>query len=83
MINYETKTDRELLLLVAYKSNETATHLAKINNRLDKHDVRLNQLESRCLPLSWREGLRNNWQTISLLVSVTALIALEIYRWLT
>jgi len=81
-INFETKTDRELLVLVAQKCNETTDHLAAINNKLSKHDNRIKILES-CIggcseKKNWKETLKNNWQTLSLLASVLAFIIVEV-----
>ena len=45
-IDFEAKTDRELLLLVAQSCNSTEEHLSKINGRLDKHDTRITHIES-------------------------------------
>lgn len=74
-INFEAKTDRELLVLVAQKCNETTDHLAKINDKLLKHERRIDALEStHCTPTTWRARLRDNWQTFSLLASAIALI---------
>jgi len=86
-IDFEAKTDRELLILVAQKCNETTDHLAAINNKLLWHEDRIKTLES-CISgcsekKTWKETLRNNWQTLSLLASVLALIIVEVAQRLT
>jgi demethoxyubiquinone hydroxylase (CLK1/Coq7/Cat5 family) len=75
-INFEAKTDRELLVLVAQNCNETTNHLARINDKLLKHEKRITILEA--VPTNWRAKLRENWQTFSLLVSVIALIVIVV-----
>ncbi len=83
MIDFEAKTDRELLVLVAQKSNETSTHLARLNDRILKHERRITSLESSggC-GASESKGLKSTliskWPTFSLLATVIALIVIEV-----
>ena len=82
-IDFETKSDRELLVLVAQQGNETVDHLAKLNDRILKHERRITALESGGCGVSrkdWKARLKDNWQTLSLLVSVLALIIIEIIQ---
>jgi len=81
MIDFEAKTDRELLVLVAQKCNETTTHLAKLNDRILKHERRITSLEySGCASESktLKTTLISKWPTLSLLATVIALIVIEI-----
>lgn len=85
-IDFTAKTDRELLILVAQKCNETTDHLAKLNSTVAKHEQRINALEiSPHCPTKgdWKSTIKDNWQTISLLGSIVALIALEAAKYIT
>jgi len=84
-INFEAKTDRELLVLVAQNCNETTIHLSKINDKLLKHEKRITTLETipHCGPTTWKSRLKDNWQTLSLLVSVLALIVIVVVEKVT
>jgi len=79
-IDFEAKTDRELLLLVAQKSNETTAHLVRMNGKLDDHEKRINVLESTTPHCGekrdWKMALKVNWQTLSILGSLIAVIIL-------
>lgn len=77
-INYETKTDRELLIIVAETCNETTNHLARLNDTIAKHEKRITMLEAGGCNHSWKDTLKVNWQTLTLLSSVLALIILEL-----
>jgi len=81
-IDFEAKTDRELLVLVAQKCNETTNHLARINGKLDNHEGRIRILEISPLHCSetknWKATLKVNWQTLSILGSLIAVIILEL-----
>jgi len=81
-INFETKSDRELLILVASQCNETVDHLAKLNSTIAKHERRITTLENiggcDAVKPKWRTVLRVNWQTITLLTSIIALIILQL-----
>lgn len=61
-IDFEAKTDRELLLLTAQQSNETVSHLKKINSTLEKHETRITTLETK--------KNRVNWQMMSVLIVI-------------
>lgn len=81
MIDFEAQTDRELLVLVAQKANETSDHLARLNNTILKHEQRVTALESTggCnAQKGLKATLRSRWPTLSLLVSVVALISIEV-----
>ena len=62
-IDFEAKTDRELLLLVAQQTNiitdeslpRLEKHLIELNGTLKKHDKRITSLERRN-PNSWKAG---------------------------
>lgn len=81
-INFETKSDRELLILVAQQGNETVDHLAKLNATIVKHERRITSLETLggcdTAKPKWRTVLKVNWQTITLLTSIVALIILQL-----
>jgi len=81
-INFETKSDRELLILVAQQGNETVDHLAKLNSTIAKHERRLTTLETNggcdAIKPKWKTALKVNWQTITLMASIVALILLEL-----
>ena len=46
-IDFETKSDRELLVLTAQSANATNERLDKINGTLLRHETRLAKLESK------------------------------------
>ena len=50
-INFEAKTDRQLLLLVAQASNNTEEHLRRLNGAILKHEERITGCEtiSNCI----------------------------------
>jgi len=81
-INFETKSDRELLILVAQQGNETVDHLTKINATIAKHERRITSLETLggcdIVKPKWRTVLKVNWQTITLMASIIALIILQL-----
>jgi len=45
-IDFEAKTDRELLVLTAQATNEAKDHLKKLNNSVAKHETRITILET-------------------------------------
>jgi len=75
-INFEAKSDRELLVLAAQSCNQTEDHLARLNATILKHEKRLTILEAR--PGCESTKSRWNWQTITLIASVIALIIVGI-----
>lgn len=81
-IDFETKTDRELLILVAQQGNETVDHLAKLNDRILKHERRIATLEARhgcnISEPTWKLILKVNWQIITWIGCVGALIIIKI-----
>lgn len=83
-IDFEAKSDRELLILVAQQGNETVDHLAKINDKLLKHERRITTLETRsgceANSINLKSKLKSKWPTLSLLVSVLALIIIEVLQ---
>ena len=86
-IDFEAKTDRELLVLVAQVSNETVGHLAKLNNSILKHEQRITALEihggcNASESTSWKSVLKVNWQIITWIACVGALIAMKIGEYL-
>lgn len=90
-IDFEAKTDRELLILVAQQSNETVDHLTKLNDKILKHERRITALETRsgcdasesAKKKGLKLALRDNWQTLSLAISIVALIILEVNRYVS
>ena len=65
-IDYGPMTERELLILVADKANETVDHLARLNSTVEKHEKRITILEANN-----PKKPRLNWQMISALIIVT------------
>jgi Leucine-rich repeat (LRR) protein len=75
-INFEAKTDRELLLLVAQDCNTSKEHLEKINGTLKEqsdvlvqHDGRITKVESR---------MKLNWRSVTLLTTFLAMVIMEL-----
>ena len=70
-IDFEAKTERELLVLVAQASNETVDHLTRLNNSILKHERRITTLEVRggCNASEstgdWKSILKINWQLVT------------------
>jgi len=64
-IEFEAKTDRELLVLVAQQGNQAVIELKRLNGTLGKHEERLTKLE--------RRPFNVNWQSITIILSVVAL----------
>ena len=68
-IEFEAKTDRELLLLVAQQGEqcvkegtEHTAQLKALNGKVQRHESRLVLLEARTSP-SWRPQTRKGWFT--------------------
>ena len=72
-INFEVKTDRELLVLIAQTTNDQTDHLAKLNNKINEHDNRIYKLEKQ-----QRKRWAINWTALSLIASVVALIVVSL-----
>lgn len=79
-IDFEAKTDRELLVLVAQQGNQTVDHLEKLNSTIDKHEKRLTKLESTRGCSGTKSRWKANWQTITLIASISALIIIELVQ---
>ena len=82
-IDFEAKTDRELLILMAQQGNETVDHLVRLNNSILKHEQRIIALEVRggcnaSESTSWKSVLKVNWQILTWVACVGALIAMKI-----
>ena len=77
-LDFETKTDRELLLLVAQKSNETVDHLAKLNATIIKHEKRLVKLETIQGCGDVKSRWKANWQIMTWIACVLGLVIIEI-----
>ena len=81
-IDFEAKTDRELLILVAQQGNETVDHLVMLNATIARHEKRITALESpggcEASKPNWKTTLKVNWQTITLMASIVALIILQL-----
>ena len=77
-IDFEAKTDRELLILVAQQGNETVDHLTKLNSTIQKHEKRLVALETMQGCSGTKSRLRVNWQIMTWIGCVVALIIVEL-----
>ena len=77
-INFEAKSDRELLVLLAQQGNETVDHLAKLNDTIAKHEKRLIILEATPGCDSTKSRWKDNWRTITLIATMAALIICEV-----
>jgi hypothetical protein len=80
-LDFEAKSDRELLVLVAQKSNETVDHLAQLNDIIVKHEKRISRLETMQGCGETKRNWRSHWPTITLIASIIALIIIEIAKW--
>jgi len=76
-IDFETKSDRELLILGVTSINECVDHLARINSTIAKHETRITKLEAGGCGES-KSIWRVNWQTITLIASLIALIIIDV-----
>ena len=72
-IEFEAKSDRELLIMSVMQGNESNKHLARINSRLDKHEARIQKLEGNPHPIQ-----KINWQYLMLIGSVIALVVVSV-----
>lgn len=84
-IDLEPKTDRELLIMIVDKCNQTTDHLARINQTIGNHEKRIKSLETtppHCVNIesNWKSELRDKWHILSLLASVIVLIILELFH---
>ena len=83
-IDLDPKTDRELLIMVVNKCNETHDDMKEIKGTLKNHEGRITSLERypQCesQKLTWKSTFKVNWQTLSLLASLIALIILELVK---
>jgi hypothetical protein len=79
-LDFEAKSDRELLVLVAQKSNETVDHLAKLNDTIIKHEKRISRLETIQGCGETKSRWKINWQTITLIATIIGLIIVEIIQ---
>jgi len=77
-IDFEAKSDRELLILVAQQGNETVGHLEKLNSKIQKHDRRITSLEAIGGCGEGTSKLKANWQTITLIATIAALIIVQV-----
>lgn len=80
-IDFEAKSDRELLILVAQKTNEIVSHLAKLNDTVAKHERRLVVLDTqaRCdasQPVTFEQRIKGNWQMV---LGFTSLLSAAFY----
>lgn len=81
-INFEAKSDRELLVLTAQSCNQTEDHLARLNATILKHEKRLTVLEAtHCNDT--KPGWKINWQIITLIAAVIGLIIVKVGQELT
>ena len=77
-ITFETKSDRELLILVAQQGNETIDHLAKLNATILRHEKRLITLETIQGCGNTKSRWKANWQIMTWIGCVVALILVEV-----
>ena len=77
-IDFEAKSDRELLILVAQQGNETVGHLEKLNSEIQKHERRLTILEAGTGCVKGKTKWKANWQTITLIATIVALIIVQV-----
>jgi len=83
-LDFTAKTDRELLLLVATKSNEAVDHLVLINSSLAEHEKRIGRLEAKEVKRDaektkpTKAKLAINWQVVAWFGSVAALIIIAV-----
>ena len=75
-INFEAKTDRELLLLVAQDCNDSKEHLERINGTLKEHHNIFQQHNERITKIESRMKL--NWRSITLLTTFLAMVIMEL-----
>lgn len=79
-IDFETKSDRELLILVAQKTNEIVDHLATLNNTVGRHDREISglagKLKGMCNPAAGTfdksKPFGIKWQTLSIIIAIVA-----------
>ena len=73
-IEFETKSDRELLILVAQKTNDIVNHLATLNESVAKHSTEIASIKAQmrggCDDKPHRQILKDNWQLISGIVAL-------------
>ena len=93
-INFEAKTDRELLMLVAQQGEqcvkqggEHTQQLKTLNGKVQKHESRIAVLEDRSNP-SWKPTTKKGWFTggtlalaLMTLVAVFAAKFIEVLPW--
>ena len=73
-LDFEAKTDRELLLLTAQTTNTISGHLAKMNGTLLEHNNRIGVLEVKTSKIpSWA------WNRSGIFILLGSLIAGGIY----
>jgi len=77
-IDFEAKSDRELLLLVAQSSNDTVEHLTKLNATIVKHEHRLTKLETVQGCGGAKSRWKANWQIMTWIACVGTLIAIQV-----
>lgn len=78
-IDFEAKSDRELLILLAQKTNEMVDHFGKLNDTVAKHERRITTLEAKravnC-EASKVEKFKVNWQ---IMLGIIALLSAAAY----
>ena len=73
-IDFGGMGERDILILVAQKCNETTEHLAKLNGTIQDHQNRLTKIET---------AAKSKWKGMTLVVSFFALVIMELGRFLT
>lgn len=79
-IDFEAKSDRELLILLAQKTNEMVDHFGRLNDTVAKHERRITTLEAKravnCEAPGKSNNLKINWQ---IMLGIIALLSAAAY----
>ena len=85
-IEFETKSDRELLILVAQKTNDIVKHLTTLNDSVAKNsrDIAGIKAQQGGIFISdskpRRQVLKDNWQKVTGLGALLAVVLYELGR---
>lgn len=81
-IDFEAKSDRELLILLAQKTNEMVDHFGKLNDTVAKHERRITTVEAKravnCEATGKAEKFKVNWQLLLAIVGLLTAAAFAI-----
>ena len=73
-LDFEAKTDRELLLLTAQTTNHISSHLTKMNGTLLAHNDRIGALEVKTSKIpSWA------WNRTSIFIIIGSVVGGSVY----